>query len=44
MMHFVQPGHERPMRMPEHPMNDILDQRPGKQPSPENKRINQHRT
>jgi hypothetical protein len=37
MMHVMQRRQERPMRMPQHPVDDILDQRPRKQPSHKNK-------
>jgi hypothetical protein len=37
MMHLMQPRHERPMRMPEHPVDDVFEERPRKQPSHKNK-------
>ena len=42
MVHVMQRRHERPMRMPEHAMNDVFDNRPRKQPRRENERIEQH--
>jgi hypothetical protein len=37
MMHVVQRRHERPMRMPQHAVDDILNQRPRKKPGHKNK-------
>ena len=42
MMHLMQPAHERPMRMPQHAMDDVLEQRPRKHSSRKDDRIGKH--
>jgi len=42
MMHLMQPAHERPMRMSEHAMDDVLEQRPRKHSSRKDDRIGKH--
>ena len=36
MMHLMQPRYERPMRMPKHPVDDVFEEGPRKQPGNEN--------
>src|SRR5690349_16622418 len=42
MMHLMQPGHERPMRMPQNAMDDVLEQRPREDSSRKDQRIGKH--
>ena len=43
MMYVMERRYERPMRMTEHAVNDVLDQRPREQTSREYERIDKHR-
>jgi hypothetical protein len=42
MMHVMQRRHERPVRMPKHPVNDVLDESPRENPGTKNQRIRDH--